>query len=324
MEELNEESSAKIPFNNLYLVSGLVNGNNKFWMYLFTVALVVFAYGSYQLVAMLLPLKAILHENGYSQYEILANTSLLLNSEALGIDRNIVFIIALGMFVAAFVALYVSLRYIHYKPLLSVINGYSHFRTGRLFFAFAVWGGLTIALTGVEYFFNPDNFVFVFNPAGFVFSALIAICLMPIQSGFEELFFRGYLVQGLSQLFRNGLVPMVITSLLFGAAHLDNPEVNQYGTYLMLAYYVSFGLFLGIITLLDEGLELAIGMHVSNNVFSTILVTDKHAVVKSYSVFESKQVNVETELLVWLAMAVLVFFIFKFKYRWKNFKLLFN
>ena len=43
-----------------------------------------------------------------------------------------------------------------------------------------------------------------------------------------------------------------------------NPEVEKLG-YLILVYYIGSGLFLGIITLMDEGIELALGFHFANN-----------------------------------------------------------
>jgi membrane protease YdiL (CAAX protease family) len=309
------------PFENLYLISGLVNGLNKAWMYVFTVLLLVFGYVSYQLVAFL-PLQYVLMQNGYSQSEILNNPSLLLDGNALGIDRNYVLLAELGMFVFAFIGFYAGIRLMHRKSLLSVISGYDKFRYGRFFYGFIVWGGLIIISTLLELIISPDSFHLNINLPGLLVSFVIAVSLMPIQSGLEEIFFRGYLIQGFSQLFRNGAIPLVITSLLFGFAHMGNPEVQEYGWPLMLAYYTSFGLFMGAVSLLDEGLELALGIHMANNIISGLLVTDPHAVIKSYSVFESTQINVPMELLMWFVMATLCFIIFWLRYRWKNFKLI--
>src|SRR6476620_9273296 len=48
---VSEELPAKkIPFNNLYLLSGLVHGFNKGWMYVFTLMIVAFGYLSFQLM----------------------------------------------------------------------------------------------------------------------------------------------------------------------------------------------------------------------------------------------------------------------------------
>ena len=48
--ELSNNNTEKqvLPFNNLYLISGLVNGLNKGWMYLTTVLLLIIGYLLFQ------------------------------------------------------------------------------------------------------------------------------------------------------------------------------------------------------------------------------------------------------------------------------------
>jgi membrane protease YdiL (CAAX protease family) len=148
------------------------------------------------------------------------------------------------------------------------------------------------------------------------------LVFMPLQTGLEEIVFRGYLLQGMSQVFKNGIVPLLITSILFGTAHISNPEVKEYGFVTMLSYYIGFALFLGVLTLLDEGIELAFGIHFANNIVSGILVTEAHSVIKPYSIFETKVNDPKAEIILWFCMTAVTFTIFYLKYRWKNFSLL--
>ena len=67
-------------------------------------------------------------------------------------------------------------------------------------------------------------------------------------------------MQGLGIMAKNRWVPLVVTSVLFGAMHFFNPEVDKLG-YGIMVYYMGTGFFLGIMTLMDEGLELALGFH---------------------------------------------------------------
>jgi len=174
----------------------------------------------------------------------------------------------------------------------------------------------------INYILNPADFTFQFNLQGFIFSTVILLLFMPIQTGIEELFFRGYLIQGLSQIFKNGIIPLMISSLLFGLAHMSNPEVQKFGWSIMLSYYVIFALFMGCITLLDEGLELAIGIHFANNMISGLLVSTPDSVLKPYSILETKNENPYLELICWFFMAGLTFLVFVKKYKWNNFNLL--
>ncbi len=316
-----ELPAKKIPFNNLYLLSGLVHGFNKAWMYLFTIMFVAFGYLSFQLM-ILFPLMSRLRERGHSEIEIMNNPSLVFNSEALGMDRNILLLLELGMFVFAFLGFYVGLRRIHQKTLGSVLTGYSRFRYKRFWFSFMVWGSLITIATLISYFLDPSEFKITFDPTGFFISVVVLLILMPIQTGIEELLFRGYFTQGLALVFRNGIVPLLLTSALFGMAHLSNPEVQKFGWPIMLSYYIGSALFMGLLTLLDEGIELAFGLHFANNFVSALLVTSPNSVLKSYSVFEAKVEDPHSEIFIWLVMALVSFMIFWLRYRWKNFNLI--
>lgn len=319
-EELKsgEAQQPNLPFENLYLNTGVLSGYNSIWMYILTVTFALIGYFFYQ-NTIALPLMARLQSNGYSAEAIIKNTNLLFDSTALRLDPNIVLLLELGMFVAAFAGLYLGIRFIHHKTLRSVLTGYEKFRLSRFGFAFLIWTLLQIVLVSVSYGISPEDFEWSFDLSGIILSALIMTLLMPLQTGFEEVFFRGYLVQGLAQVFKNGWLPMVLMALLFALAHMSNPEVKKYGTLIMFSYYALFGLFLGLLTLLDEGIELAFGIHFANNLISSLLVSSNDSVIKTYSLFKTGAINPLSELLVWLAMAVITFLIFRQRYKWRHY-----
>ena len=140
----------------------------------------------------------------------------------------------------------------------------------RIWFAFFLWGAITVLLTGVDIYFSPENFQFNFQLIPFLKLAIIVIILIPLQTSFEEYMFRGHMMQGLGLLAKNRWVPLLVTSVLFGLMHLGNPEVSTLGLGVMI-FYIGTGLFLGIITLMDEGLELALGFHAANNLFGALI-----------------------------------------------------
>ena len=143
--------------------------------------------------------------------------------------------------------------------------------------------------------------------------------MIPIQTSVEELIFRGYLMQGFGVLFRNRWLPLVLTSVLFGSLHLWNPEINKLGVHLIW-YYIGTGLFLGVITLMDDGIELALGFHAANNLVTVLLVT------ASWTAFQTESLlidNAEPSLGKELVITLLVLYpllalIFAKKYTWKN------
>ena len=69
--------------------------------------------------------------------------------------------------------------------------------------------------------------------------------------------------------------------------HFWNPEVEKLGSIIIIAY-ITMGLFFGSITLLDEGLELAIGFHIGNNLLLALLLTSDWTVFQTYSLFIDK------------------------------------
>jgi hypothetical protein len=103
---------------------------------------------------------------------------------------------------------------------------------------------------------------------------------------------------------------------------MANPEAKTFGWSIMFPYYTLFGLFLGIITLLDEGLELALGIHCANNLISSLLITSPNGVLKTDAIFVAKLEDPGTEIVLWAVLATLTFIIFWLKYRWKNFNLI--
>ena len=149
----------------------------------------------------------------------------------------------------------------------------------------------------------------------------ITIVLMPIQTTTEELVFRGYLMQGFYNLAQNKWFPLLMTSIIFGTMHIFNPEVEKMG-YLILVYYIGTGLFLGIITLMDEGTELALGFHAANNMVASLLVTSDFTVFQTPSIFKGisePSINFEVFIPVLILFPLLGYFFSKI-YKWNNWK----
>ena len=92
--------------------------------------------------------------------------------------------------------------------------------------------------------------------------------------------------------------------------------------YGLLVFYISSGLFLGIITLMDNGLELALGFHIANNFFISILTTSSWSVFQTPSLLKEVSTPEVTPLYAidfFLPLLILLF-IFAKKYRWNDWK----
>lgn len=96
--------------------------------------------------------------------------------------------------------------------------------------------------------------------------AVVILLTTPLQAAGEEYAFRGYGLQAIGAWVRNPWFAIVITSLLFAAAHgPQNPALflNRF----------AFGMIAGWLTVRTGGIEAAIGIHVVNNVVILLIAS---------------------------------------------------
>lgn len=182
-------------------------------------------------------------------------------------------------------ALFVWVKFVHKQTIRALTTSRKKIDWGRFGFGFLLIFIATVGTTLLSFYTTPENFVVQFNLVPFLILAIITIVFIPLQTSFEEYMFRGYLMQGIGVMARNRWVPLILTSVLFGGLHFLNPEVDKLGNIIMI-YYIGTGLFLGIITLMDEGLELALGFHAGNNVVASLLVTSDWTVFQTHSILK--------------------------------------
>ena len=234
-------------------------------------------------------------------------------------EPNLLLFLILISFVFALVGLYFVVRKLHNQSFISVVTSRNKIDWKRVFFAFGLWAVFSSSMIIISYFVDPSEIKLQFNLIPFLILAVITLVLMPIQTSTEELVFRGYLMQGFFNLAKNKWFPLVMTSVIFGTMHIFNPEVQKMG-YLILVYYIGTGLFLGIITLMDEGTELALGFHAANNMTAALLITSDFTVFQTHSVFKDlsePSLDYEAFLPVFVIYPLLIF-LFSKVYKWKN------
>lgn len=212
-------------------------------------------------------------------------------------------------------------KFIHNQSIRSLTTSRKEVDWHRIFFSFVVWGSFTVATTLLVYFIKPENFIVNFNPIDFFIFLFLAIILIPLQTSFEEFLFRGYLMQGIGVVTKSRFVPLFITSVLFGLMHIANPEVGKLGMVIMI-YYIGTGFFLGIITLMDEGLELALGFHAANNLVGALLVTADWTAFQTDSILKDvsePSAGFDVLFPIFVVFPILLI-IFGRKYGWTNWK----
>lgn len=224
-------------------------------------------------------------------------------------------------FVVGLIALLIWVKFVHKQSLTSFTSSRKKIDWKRIFFAFFLWGLITTVFLVIDYKMSPESYQWNFDVDKFLMLALVGVLLIPLQTSFEEYFFRGYLMQGLGIATKSKLFPLIFTSVVFGLLHIANPEVDKLG-YGILVYYIGTGFFLGIITLMDEGLELALGFHAANNLITALLVTANWTVFQTDSVLvdlAEPELGIDVFIPVFVIFPIIVF-IFAKKYKWSNWK----
>lgn len=285
---------------------------NQGWKYLVTI-LAGFIGG--QLLGAI-PLIAVIFTKVAERGESSFNAENLTDLTQYGISSNVSLVLMLLPFVTSLLITVLLLKPLHKRSLTEVINGTRSFRWGRFFFAFLMWGLLLLALFGIEYFRNPANYTFSFNPAAFLPLAIIALLLIPLQTTYEELLFRGYLTQGIAAWTRSRWLAILIPGITFGLIHIANPEISEYGLLLTLPQYILFGIVFGIITILDDGIETTMGAHAVNNIFACLMLTFKASALQTDALFTQHKVDAGHDLITFIVVCILFLVLLSRKYKW--------
>ena len=235
------------------------------------------------------------------------------------LPSNLTLFLVLLPFAVVLPFVYLVVTRLHNQSILSLITTRNRVDYNKIFFSFMLWGSISTLMVFFDYWMSPEDFTWNFKPLTFLILFLISIVMIPLQTTLEEIIFRGYLLQGFGVLFKNRWMPLLTTSTLFGLLHLWNPEIDKLGIHLIW-YYIGTGLFLGLITLMDEGLELALGFHAANNLVTALLVTASWTAFQTESLLiDNSEPSLGVELILTLLLIYpLIVFIFAKKYKWKN------
>ena len=296
----------------MYIEQGY-KGLNELWRYAVGVLIIFIGWqfiGAGPLVLILLA-KAV--ETGDYPTDVASIANLL--------GSNLFFFLALLTFVVGFLALYLTVKYLHNQSFRSLSTSRKSIDWKRVFFTFFLWALISVVFIGLDIVISPEDYVYNFQPGPFLILLLIALILIPIQTSFEEYFMRGYLMQGLGIAAKNRWVPLLGTSVFFGLLHIFNPEVAKIG-YGVMVFYIGTGLFLGILTLMDEGLELALGFHAANNLTAAILVTAEWTAFQTNSIYKDisePEIGWEVFAPVFIIYPIMLLILSK-KYGWTNWK----
>ena len=201
--------------------------------------------------------------------------------QVLGSNRVLFWILL--PFTLSFVIFLVAIKWIHKRPVLSVFTGRDQLDWMRICTSFFIVFFFLTIISALQICFS-DDIIWSFEWNTFFPLLLIACLIIPIQTTIEELLFRGYLLQGIKRRLGSNIQAVVLSGFFFGLIHLGNPEIEAIGVH-VLSHYVLLGLFLGLLTLFDNGLELSMGFHAANNIFAALMISSDWQVFQTEALF---------------------------------------
>lgn len=262
------------------------DGRNEFWRYLLTIALMIAASFWVSLVASLAAI--LINGTDLNQYPPLA--MLLLGTSP---------------FPFTLLVLWFGVRFLHKRPFRSLVTPFKQVRWKQLFISALLWFLLAGISDLVLSFLQPDNYHWSLDFSRIIPYLLVTLVVIPIQTSTEEFIFRAYLPQGITRFTPGFWLPWIIPAVVFGLLHSLNPEVDTYGFLLTIPFYIGFGLLLGWITLRSRSLELALGLHLANNLYASLIVTFPGSALPSPALFTIQSYDAALSLVVWAVMSII-------------------
>lgn len=178
--------------------------------------------------------------------------------------------------------IFTTTKWIHQRKLITLLNPMGSMQWRRLTLGFGIWFCMLSIQLFVEFLWMPKQFEWSVHPLQWLVFFPIALILTPLQTSTEELLFRGYFLQSMGQLIKQPVILAIATSLPFAMTHFSNSEMNRGSFWTGLTYGI-LSLFLAAVTLKDNRLELALGIHAANNLFILLIVNSADSSLRSPS-----------------------------------------
>jgi uncharacterized protein len=296
-------------------------GKNSFWRYIIVIGSVFVVSNTIGAlpIVIAIALKSIADPGVISQ--VAANPGDL---TILGLGANGGFILMMIPFVTGLIAFILLVKPLNGRTLKMTINGTDKIRWNRFFISGFIWLILSALYLFFYMKFDPSNFKINNQTISLLVLSVLSILFIPFQAAFEEILFRGYLMQGFAALLRNRWFPVIMTSILFGLMHAFNPEIKAFGFFIMIPQYIVFGLIFGIVTIMDDGIEATMGAHAANNIFLCIMVTSSSSALQTPALYEQFHIHPMVDFGALIVTGVVFILALKIIFRWESMKLLFG
>lgn len=210
----------------------------------------------------------------------------------------------LSTFIPFVIATPLVWRYWLQRDVRTLISNRGVIDRQRIALGFGMWFIISLASSAIDFMINRSSYRWTFDLTSFIPFLVIALTLLPLQTSAEEFFFRGWIVQWASKLPIAATV--IISGAVFALPHLGNPEAAGHELAALAAWFV-LGAGWAYTAVRDGSIELALGAHFANNVFSILVVGYDGAVLPTSAIVTTSDLNIEaTAVSLVIAMALFI------------------
>jgi uncharacterized protein len=296
-------------------------GKNSLWRYIVMILLIFTVTNTIGTIPLLIAAAIKSASDPAFMSQISSGSNYLLDMD---INKNIMLVLVLFPFIAGLAAYALLIKPLNSRNFVSTITGKKKIRWKNFLKGATVWMILMAVYFFVYLGIDPGNFSINNKTSSLIILSLLSFLLIPFQAAFEEVIFRGYLMQGFTLLVRNRLFPLAATSILFALMHSLNPEVKEFGFLTVMPQYLTFGLIFGIVTILDDGIEAAMGAHAANNIFLCIMVTQESSAIQTPALYQQHNYYPWVELAGLIVSGIIFILILRKILKWDDYSILYR
>ncbi len=257
-----------------------------------------------RVIAVLIGFEVIMGLTGLVTYELLPQDVENPDSSPFGT------VFGFAVFGLALILFHFLVRQIHHRGIETMLGPWDQlWRDGRktliaVGLPLAVLAALTVLSRG-------DTIVQTRNLLAWATMLPFALFAIGTQCATEEVVFRGYLQQQVAAVTRGRLAYIVVPSLAFGIGHYWNGWGPADGI-LYAVWATTLGLACADLTARSGSIGAAVGLHLANNLYATIVLAERDGASSGLALFLSEPVDwasynydVETLLDLWVAYEVI-------------------
>lgn len=219
---------------------------------------------------------------------------------------NLDFFYIMLSFVISFIGIIIASKYLTLNVKKFIFDSINK---KLLLISFFYWLIILFLQFMIEKTFNLSTIITNNHITDSIILFFISIPLIIIQTGFEEVFFRGYINKILISKNVNFILAIFISSLFFSLLHMANNEVYEYGVVIMFSYYFMIGFMLSLISFCGKNIIYGWIFHFINNFISIVIFSYSESSIIAKSFFITKDNHIVFSFVYSLISMVVFLFI---------------